>query len=345
MPIDGLQFMRGLKAQSLQPVYYLFGDGFLVERCLERLVEIVLPPSQREVALEVYRSDTPPETILDTALTVPFFSRRKVVVVKDAHLFSPTELERFIPYIERPSPQTLLLFLGETIDRRKGFYQALEGRGGVVEFAPVRGKELLGWVKRGFRELGLEITVPAAQLLIEMVGEDLRALSKEMEKLRGFCEGRSRIDVEDIRLLTASIRPQRVFDLMDRVRDGDVKGAMRVLGRLMDEGEGAPGIIALLARYFRILWMLKSFPPEEVGRRFRIPRGLLHRYIRESQGLKEEDLSMAYKALFQAERAVKTGSLPEREILRDLVLNLILRRSFQDGLRGGKEGVYPPGKP
>lgn len=340
MPAKGLDFLNTLNPSSLLPFYYLYGERYLVEKCVEKIVEGVLPIPYRKMDLEVYHPDTDPRTIIDSALTIPFLSPKKVIVVKDVHLFSSSELDLFIPYMERPSPHTILLFIGEGIDMRKRFYIFIEKKGGIVEFTSLKGQALLSWLRKGFEKMGLTITPPALELLIEMVGEDLQALSKEMEKIGNFCSGKGRVDVADIEAITPSIKPARIFDFVDSLGEGNARKTLKILKGLVEEGEAPLKILNLMIRHFRILWMLRLCGISEVKRRFRIPQTFFNRYERESRRFSPATLEGIYGRLVAIDRAIKKGLLPEREALENLTLDLLL---FLRG--GGEEGIHPSGKP
>ena len=73
------------------------------------------------------------DSLIDMANAMPTFADWRLVVVREAHKLSAAVLEQLVPYINDPSPTTLLVFVGEKIDRRKKFFQDFKKHGALFE--------------------------------------------------------------------------------------------------------------------------------------------------------------------------------------------------------------------
>src|SRR5690606_31641810 len=117
-----------------------------------------------------------PDMVKDTCLRFPMMAERQLVVVRELQNWRIDQVEKLIPYLERPTPTTVLVlgYRHKKVDGRKGVLKAVQKGGGLV-FLSEKVKEdklpdlLTGIAKRQKRKLG-----PAeAQLLAAHLGSDL----------------------------------------------------------------------------------------------------------------------------------------------------------------------------
>ena len=83
------QSLTSIKKGHFHPVYLLYGDEeFLIERTLEQMISLILGDADRTLNLFPL-AGSPDETreICSALASPPLFSGRKVVVVRDTHLF------------------------------------------------------------------------------------------------------------------------------------------------------------------------------------------------------------------------------------------------------------------
>ena len=129
-------FEKQLKTGSLLPVYFLYGEEpFLVERAGRRIMEQAIDPAMKDFNLNIYYgADCKGTEILDTAQTLPMFSDRRLVVVRQADKLPAATQEGLLPYLANPCPETCLLFLAAKPDLRRKFFLELKKQPGTLEF-------------------------------------------------------------------------------------------------------------------------------------------------------------------------------------------------------------------
>lgn len=331
MPISGIDFLRRLKGSSLLPVYYFYGkEDFLIEICVKRIIEDCLTSSAREFNLHTYYAqEVEPSCIIDSAATLPAFSQKRIVIIKGTDSFSSSQMELFIPYIKNPVPTTIMICLGSKPDMRRQFYSIIEKNKGMVEFSPPGRYYITSWVRKEVEGRGKTITDAAIELLMEVAGESLMVLYREIEKLVTYVGDRVRINEEDVRVLSPDTRIISIFEFIDALSGGNRYRAFKLLRRLIEEGEAVPVLLSLIARHFRILWMLKVFESkgyqlEEVKRRLKIPGRFLKGYLEQSRGFDEAVLKEVYKRIFRADEEIKRGLMQPDDVLDVLTLDLSL---------------------
>ena len=329
MPKNGLDFLREIKNSEIRPLYYFYGEeGYLIDRAVETLEERTLTPGLKSMNYHVYyASEADPIEIIDVCASFPAFASWRVVLVKDAHQFSTSQLDCFIDYIKAPSPTTLLIFIGEKTDLRKSFFKELEKVKSVVHFPFLKRNQLSFWIRREAESRGKKITNSAVDCLTEMTGVSLRELTQEIEKVSLLTGERSTIELKDVEECGADIRVNTVFDFTDAIGSKDLIKALKSLRKILHWGEPSPKILSMVERHFRLLWRIKIMLKEglDIGgicSRVGMSPYILKIYLKQEKRLTDEELRGIFNELYNSDITLKTSKMADRMVLESLSLRL-----------------------
>ena len=100
-------------------------------------------------------------------------------------------------------------------DKRRKPWKSLLAQAEVHEAAPKRGRALRSHVEGELRRRGVQLSRDVLDLLIDEVGQDLRRLMGEVDKLEAWVEGRAEITVEDVSALLGQGLGQPLYLLSD----------------------------------------------------------------------------------------------------------------------------------
>ena len=84
---------------------------------------------------------------------------------------------------------------------------------------------------------GKPLSVPAARLLVDLIGADMGQLDQELAKLAIYAGSNSRIDTADVDQLVAQGRAENTWKIFDLIGGGQIGEALTLLDRLLDQGE------------------------------------------------------------------------------------------------------------
>jgi DNA polymerase III subunit delta len=315
------------------PVVYVFGEeAFLADRALAEIEQEALGPGGGELDREVFQApEASPARVVAAARTLPFLAGRRLVLVRNAHLWSADAWQPILPYLEAPNPSTSLVFVAAELDRRTRAGKALEKLARLVPCRKPAERELPGWVGQLLREAGVQAPPEAAQTLVLKVGPDLQLLYREVEKLRVFAGNTGRITEADVQALTVETRGTTVFALCDAVGRRELAAARAQLQRLLQLGEAPPKLLYMIARHFRQLWAARELLAETRGRAdaksaaaaLGVPPFAAEGLLRQARTWNEEELKGAFRGLLRADLALKTGA--GRQALDRLILGFFSR--------------------
>ena len=197
------------------------------------------------------------ESVVRSAMTLPFMTRRRLVVVRRAQTLPARGAEMLTAYARDPNPATCLLLLaaeGLAASRERRADHWLLGAvpaAATVALPQRKGRALEEWLKQRAAAEGLVVTDEAARLLVQWVGEDGARLLGEARKaaLGGGPEHR-KVGVNEVTALVGEHRVSDVFELTRAVERRDVSLALRTLDRLLATEEPV-FLLALLTRSVR----------------------------------------------------------------------------------------------
>jgi len=323
------QILDLLKRRQLGKVYLFYGPGeFQIEKILGDVSKALIPEPARDFNFQTfYGSDTTiPADITDAACSLPFLSPKRLIIVRRTENIPGSALESLTPYIENPVESTCLIFISSRTDFRKDFYKKIKAAGGAVHFKQLYDRQVIPWIKRFAGELGLNITEEGCVYLQAIVGNRLRDLYTEMEKLY-LRHGNKPVGASEIRKLAINTRIYTIFELMDEVSLRRRAKSLAILNRyLEEEGRDAVfGIIGMLNRQIRLIIQAKSVMdkggrPADVAKRLQIQPFLANKVLQQAHNWRIDDLERALDLLYQADRRLKSGSQP-RLMLEHLLLS------------------------
>ena len=312
-------FLDQLKNKQLSPFYLFYGESrFRLEKALDIVRGALIPEESRGFNLHIFYGDKAGSTgiisdIIDTAQTVPFMCPKRLIIVRRTELFPVNDLAYFIPYLEMEVESTCLIFISSKPDFRKKFYNKIRKLGRSVNFNKLYDNQIMPWIKRLAKELGLDMEEQAFAYFHQIVGNRLQFIYSELEKLL-IRYGKKKIGIKEVKELAIFSRTFTIFELMDAVSSKQGTESLTTLKRFLEE-EGRDGhlrIMGMLNRQIRLLWQTKLII-EEGGRMTDVCRKLglgpfqAKKLMPQSRHWNTDDLEQAFHLLYLADGQLKSG--------------------------------------
>ena len=289
-------------------------DSYLAEQALESLLQAAVG-DERADAVQVLRGDeTTWPRILEAARTGSLFATRRAVVVRNADAIKG-EGEEVEGYLDDPSPGTALILMAVKFDKRKKPWKAVLDRAQAVAVAPLKGGALKGRVRDEVRRRKLSLAEGALEELIETVGQDLRRLMGELDKLEAFATGRKEpLSADDVSAVLGRALGQPIYLMSDALGERKPVVVLAQLEKLLDEGEPALKLLGALHRALRQVRAARAMnaarvPPRAIAQKLLPPPVAfkVDALLAASRQWTDEDLKAALVALDRADRGIKNG--------------------------------------
>ncbi len=239
-------------------------------------------------------------------------------------------MKRLARYLEDPAETSVLVLSAVDLKPSSSLLKAVQKTGRVREVSKRR-DQIPGWIRGRFKEKGMQVSGKALAYLQEALGEDLLAIEGAVEKLSLYHEGAEAVELDDVVALVAPSAEKSLFELIDRVALGDSDQSLKLLRRLLQQGEKATYILSALARRFRLLLLYRALRQDgrqdaEIADYLKLPKNQVwmvgKKFRPQAARLKEEVLQEALHLLVEVEMGIKTGELEEEFALQLAVSGL-----------------------
>jgi DNA polymerase-3 subunit delta len=278
----------------------------------------------------VYGSKADASQIMAHAASFPMMSDRRVVVIKefDKLLSGDSEKELVSAYVTRPLESTCLVLLVEKPDFRTKPFTDLKKSGAVFSFNPLYDNQIPAWIAARCKSMGKEADIEACRLMQAYIGNSLRVIQNELDKLFTYLGERMRITPEDVADVVGVSRGFTVFDLQNAIGKKNISEAMRIMKRMIETGEAPQLSIVMLTRYFNLVWkvqdMLKHGASEaEVIAATRISPYYFKEYVEAARRFSSSQIENSFAVLLDADLQLKSTSPDPYHLMEMLVYSLI----------------------
>jgi DNA polymerase-3 subunit delta len=256
--------------------------------------------------------------------------KKRVVVVKEFEKLAGTDTEKEIvsAYVNKPLDSTILILVSLAPDFRKKPFTDLKKRAELVECKPLYDNQVPVWIADRIRLQGREASTEACRLIQAYVGNSLRSLQNELDKLYIFMGDRKKIALEDIAAVVGATKGFTIFELQNAIGRKDPKEAIKILERMLEAGQSPQMIIVMLTRFFTQLWKLtdlraRRLPETEIAREIGVSPYFVKQIIEFRSNFDIQQIEENFKLLLEADTVLKSTSRDQRLVLDLLVLSLI----------------------
>jgi len=263
--------------------------------------------------------------VLGAARTLPVMAERRLVVVRGVDRLATEKLEALSAYLDDPSPTTCLVLEAAKVDMRRGPFNKVKAVGHVVACAPLNERGAADWLVSRARELGCPMTRDAAEFLAAYAGTSLGALAAELDKAAAYAGEGQRIDLDTVSETAAGGRVASVFELTDALGERRAGAALTALVTLLEGGEPALRVQAMIVRHFRQLWRAREALEGGAGdlaRVLGVPPFVARKLQTQAGRHRDAELGAAFTRFARVDLDLKGGAVSDRRTLEDEVLFL-----------------------
>jgi DNA polymerase III subunit delta len=281
------------KAASANIYAVLGSDEAEVKRVAAELASNLTPPGAGDFGLEVIdgaadnvdQAEARVRSAIEALQTLPFFGSTKVVWLKNVNFLGDDQkarsaavqsaLEELSELVDRGfGPGVTLLMSATDLDKRRSFYKTLLKRASVQVFDRLDSgrsgweEEALEMVQQRTKKRKLQFDDGALDLFVLLTGGDTRQIDNELEKIDTFLGKDREVHADLVRELVPLSRAGVIFELGNALAARDLQLSLKLVRRLLDQGESAIGILLVaIVPTVRNLLLAK-----DLMQRYRLPR-------------------------------------------------------------------------
>jgi len=306
-------------------------DALVNSQCREFLQQLI-EPSQRATGLSVADAvEVSVADVLDELRTVPFLTQKRVVVVKNADDFVSKNRPLLEKYFDNPCPTGILILTVSSWPSQTKLAKKLPTVGKLIEVKQPTSWQLPARLSRYAGDAhDKRLDKDAAELLIDLTGDDLPRLYSEIDKLAVFAEAESAITAKHVESLIGHNRIYGVFEVIDAIGCGRSGEAVARLRNMFAEDKDADyTVVGAFAFHFRRMYnakalLEKGISPSEVSKKLRVWPSKQESFFAQVRKMTLQQLGRILSQLGTIDYAIKTGQTKAQVAIEQLVLNMPL---------------------
>lgn len=266
------QVLQDLQKAAPKPIYVLHGDeNFFLDKIGSYLLSHIIPDHEKgfnEVIL--YGKDITVGDLLNNARRFPMMADKQLVYVREAHsiqdLGQKDSQGLIESYAKNPLESTILvLHFGKSPDARKAWMKAIEKSGEIVTSKRMYDNQVPDFIASYCKEKGLKISPKAVQLLFEQVGNNLEAITKELDKIAINIPNDGGIDANVIEEYVGISKDFNVFELQKAITLKDKAKCFQIINYFSSNTKDHPiqPVITMLFSYFSKILLVHASPSRD----------------------------------------------------------------------------------
>jgi DNA polymerase-3 subunit delta len=312
-----------------KPAYLIHGDAH--GRIAERRAKLrAMAEAESGVeGVEVLEGDAATPEAAGAALNAMTFAvGRRFIIVDGVERWKDADVEeQLAAALKDVPPDTTIAFFAREDGRAKApakLTALVKKVGNVAVETTPKAKDLPNWAIEEARTLGVTLERPAAQALVNSVGERQQRLLRELEKLAIEHGPGATLGTEEVEAAAHSAERQ-VWGLVDSFVTGNGAAATQAFLELRAQGESIARLVPLMARRVRDVLAIATRlengeSPAQIKESIRANPWQTEQRIKQARATDADSLRRSLEALADLEIASRGGSELEDDTVALLAL-------------------------
>ncbi len=320
---------KAAKAQQQNElVFVIAGDEptMVNARCTE-LVDRLITPEEKATGLLVADADKITITeLLDELRTLPFLTKKRVVVLRNADKFISANRETLERYFEHPCPTGVLVITATSWDGKTRLAKKLPKVGTLFAVeAPKRAEIIRRLIAYAQDAYSKRLDYGATELLVELSGDDLPRLYTEIDKLATYATNEKTITTAHVESLVGYNRLFNAFAIIDCCLQRKPGAAIEHLRKMFAEDRSTEyTAIGAFAFHFRRLFAAKKMleggvPRQDIANKLRLWKD---EQFTQLKRLSLKQIGDQIQQLAETDYAIKRGQAQPRIAIEQFVLKM-----------------------
>lgn len=307
-------------------VYFFYGEeDFNIEQEIEKLKK-GLDKNFLEMSFKIYDNPKFPD-LISILRTQPMMFGKMLVVINCLDYFSKTfddkEMKQIAEALEENNDNLDIVFVaqlkrdeGKKLDSRKKFFKTLS-KYNAQEFAVIptyKTAELEGWIVKQAKAKKLKMDTGAATAMISQIGNNLRQLDTELDKLQLMAYPQNVVTPDMIKEICIS--NEDLFAFSDYLLEGKKDLALREYRKLLEKKycmEIVSTLQTMLRRWIILKAKSSECTPMELSRLTGQHEYVVKLTLQKLKKTNLKDLVKLKQNITEAEFKIKSGQAPNAE--------------------------------
>ncbi len=328
MQVKYEELQNRLNKKIVDHLYLFLGEEkYLIEETIQRIKKASLSPEEQEENFHLlYGDEFEWDIFLSLAYTRPFIGKKRLIVLRGLDKVK-VDNSRLVDLLKKKHPYVFFIFVTEKIDLRTKLGKTFTEKAMVTHFYQLFENQVPPWIVQKVKKSAKNISFPLAQIIAQMVGNNLSRIESELTKIFLYMGDEEEITQDHLVVVSGETRIFSVFDLMKYLGQKQKEASLKTLSKLLEEGVFPLVLLSMVVRQFRQIYLAKSFIQKgkktpEIARSLGIPMMFVGQITEQAKMYSYNQLQLFFEQLLEIDRKLKSSSCPPRLILENLVIQI-----------------------
>lgn len=205
------------------------------------------------------------DEVLEEASYFSMFNDKKILIVKNANLFSSAKREtdkskddssKLLKYLNNENDKTKIIFIVEKCDTRKNIYKLLKENNNVFIIPSLTKTEIKNKLKEFVIKNKYNISDDSLWYIINNSLGNFDVCINELNKIMTYYNFPCNIDYKDVIKLVSTLKEENNFKLVDSIISNDLESSLKYLEEIKILKVDPSIIISLLYREFKLMLLV-----------------------------------------------------------------------------------------
>lgn len=331
---EAQKIIADILKNNLSPIYFLMGEEpFFIDWIANTIENNVLSDFEKEFNQEViYGRDTSVADIIASAERFPMGAEKRVVIIREAQDLGEKEIEKLSFYAENPCETTILVlcYKYKKIDARKKLSKELK-KFVLFESKKLYENQVPNWIVQYLKPKEFTISTMAAQMLVDYLGNDLKKIANELDKIEITLAKKSEITPEIIEKNVGISKNFNIFELQNALGQKNEVKAFQIINYFSENQKDMPIVLVVsnLYNYFEKLLIYHGTADKSdtnLAKVLGVNPFFVKDYHLAARNYPMKKVSQNIEAIRKADtrsKGVEAGTLSYEYLLKDLICNII----------------------
>lgn len=287
------------------------------------------------IKFNLYETEITP--IIEETLTMPFFSDKKAILVKNAYVFTGEKVtkelnqntDQLMEFLEKYDGDNLIIFevYQNKLDERKKLTKTLKKNGQLKKVEQMSEEEIKKWIQSKLNENFKDIKQDALNMFIELTGVNFNIVSQELDKLMLFLGDRPTINKDDVNQIINRSLEQNVFLLTEYIQKRQKNKAIQLVKDLINMKEESIKLLALITSNYRLYYQCKilsqkGYSGQQIAKTVNVHPYRVKLALGQVRHYQLEDLLNIIDSCAETDYKLKSSYMDKQLILELFILSL-----------------------
>lgn len=203
--------------------------------------------------ININYDDSNIEDIINECSYFSLLNEEKIVIVKNFKL--STSSKPIEKYLDNPNPNTTLLLIVDSIDKRSTIYKKIKEKGQIIEISELKPNEINNKISIYCKTNNIKIDFNSINKLLDYNNNNYDLVLNEIDKISIITNN---INEEIVNTYCDSLEGENTFALCDAITSKNYVNVDKLLKGYINEKKEIIPLITLLANQYRIILTVKE---------------------------------------------------------------------------------------